>query len=232
MAINTKSLNLIKRFEGCKLTAYKCPAGVWTIGYGHTGKAGPPAVHEGEKITKKEAENILCHDLKKYEAGVDTAIKVPLTENQRGALVSLCYNIGPAAFKKSTVVKRLNAGNFAGAAEAITWWNKVGGKTLRGLVRRRESERQLFLTDDSGTLPPPEEDSQGDIKGGEQKHIAKSTTLAATLGAAVAKIGAVFTALGNLDPTAQYILIGFTALSFISLIWIVRERIKRWAEGN
>jgi len=151
MTINTKSFNLIKRFEGCELTAYKCPAGVWTIGYGHTSRAGPPAVNEGEKITKKAAESILCEDLKKYEAVVDTAIKVPLTENQRGALVSLCYNIGTTAFKKSTVVKRLNAGNFREAAEAITMWNKAGGKTLKGLVRRRDAERSKSP---SRSLPP------------------------------------------------------------------------------
>jgi lysozyme len=144
--MNAAGLNLIKRWEGLRLAAYKDSVGVWTIGYGHTAAAGPPAPKAGMKITEQEATDLLARDLGQYERAVTKAILVAPTPNQFAAMVSLCYNIGPANFATSTVVKLVNAGNPRGAAEAFLRWNKAGGKVLAGLTHRREDEKKLFLT--------------------------------------------------------------------------------------
>lgn len=140
--------------EGVVLTAYPDPATggePWTIGVGHTSAAGPPNVTKGMKITRAEADQILSRDLRTFEAAVSSAVKVPLSQNEFDALVSLAFNIGAGAFKKSTLVKKLNAGDRKGAAEQFLVWVKAGGKTLQGLVNRRRSERLQFL---SGTSIP------------------------------------------------------------------------------
>ena len=146
MKTSKAGIDLIKRWEGVKLTAYKCPAGIWTIGYGHTSAAGPPKVEQGMTITEREAEEILARDLFKYAQGVISAITARPTQPQFDAMVSLCYNIGPGAFAKSSLVRRFNAGNIAEAADAFLMWNKAGGRVLEGLERRRKEERALFLT--------------------------------------------------------------------------------------
>lgn len=146
MKTNADGLDLIRKWEGCRLTAYQDAIGVWTIGYGHTTSAGPPAVKQGLKITAKEATDILTADLVKFEAAVVNALKKTPTDNQFAAMVSLCFNIGPGNFSKSTVLRKFNAGDIPGAADAFRAWTKAAGKVLPGLVRRREDERKLFLT--------------------------------------------------------------------------------------
>jgi lysozyme len=141
---NQAGLNIIKEFEGLRLKSYKCPANEWTIGYGHTSMAGPPAVKPRMSITKAEAEAILKRDIIKYENGVKDAIKVDLTPNQFSACVSLCYNIGVGAFKKSSVARFCNTRQWQKAADAFMLWNKAGGKVLPGLTRRRAAEAALF----------------------------------------------------------------------------------------
>lgn len=137
----TKEAELIKSFEGLELEAYLCPADIWTIGYGHTGN-----VKEGDRITKAEAEALLDKDLQTFRNGVKRLVKVPLNENQFGALVSFSYNLGLGSLQNSTLLKMLNAGDYTGAADQFLRWNKSGGKVLTGLVRRREAERAVFLT--------------------------------------------------------------------------------------
>ena len=137
----TKEAELIKSFEGLELEAYLCPADIWTIGYGHTGN-----VKEGDSITKAEAEALLDKDLRTFRNGVKRLVKVPLNENQFGALVSFAYNLGLGSLQNSTLLKMLNAGDYTGAADQFLRWNKSGGKVLTGLVRRREAERAVFLT--------------------------------------------------------------------------------------
>ena len=141
MKTNIAGLSLIKSFEGCELAAYKCPAGIWTVGYGHTGSDVVP----GLIITTHRAEELLQADLAKFEQAVTKALKVAVTPNQFAALVSLAYNIGGGALAKSTLIKRLNAGKTQEAADQFLAWNKAGGKVLKGLSRRREAERALFL---------------------------------------------------------------------------------------
>ncbi len=147
MSVNEATLNLIKRWEGCKLTAYQCSAGVWTIGYGTTAAAGvgiKPT--QGQTITQDRAEELLRQTVDKFAAGVDELISANVNANQFGACVSLAYNIGVGAFAKSTVLRELNAGNMDNAAVAFKLWNKAGGVVSKGLVNRREAEMQLFLT--------------------------------------------------------------------------------------
>lgn len=136
MNISQKGIDLIKRFEGCSLSAYRCPRGVWTIGWGHT--AG---VKQGDRITQEVADNYLKNDLKVYEAHVRNIVKIPVTQNQFDALVSFCYNCGQANLKK--LVSNRNATQIAAA---IIKYNKSGGKVLAGLVKRRNAEKDLFVS--------------------------------------------------------------------------------------
>ncbi len=146
--INADGITLLKRFEGLELRAYQDSVGVWTIGYGHTSAAGPPSVSPGQTITEAEAEQILKRDLVIYEDGVRNLVKVPINSNQFSALVSFAYNLGVEALAGSTLLKKLNAGDYQGAADEFPRWVKAGGQTLPGLVSRRNSERALFLSQD------------------------------------------------------------------------------------
>ncbi len=204
----SEAIDLICEFEGKKLTAYLCPANVWTIGYGHTSAAGSPEVVAGMTITEDEAEGILRRDLQKYKDAVSAAVKVSMTDNQFGAFVSLCYNIGPGAFRKSTAVRRMNAGDAPGAAEALTWFNKAGGKVLRGLVRRREAERALFLTPDAAHIEEAPTRPAGPVTGGEAKSLGKSKTVAAggTLVGGLAMYSQIKEAMPQVAEYAPYVL--------------------------
>jgi lysozyme len=141
MKINKSGLEIIKRFEGCKLKAYLCPAQIWTIGYGSTHN-----VYEGLTISQIEANRRLQRDIEAIEAGISRFIKVDVNPNQYSACVSLAFNIGVGAFRNSTLLKMINAGELAKAAEQFLVWKYAGGKILPGLVKRREAERELFLT--------------------------------------------------------------------------------------
>lgn len=151
--INQSGLDLIKEFEGFRAKAYRDSVGVWTIGYGTTAAAGVGITpHAGMTISNAEAEKYLQAAVDKFAAQILPKIKVPVSDNQFAALVSLAYNIGPGAFAKSTVLRLLNAGDASGAADAFRMWDKAGGKVLKGLTRRREAERALFLRKDD--TPP------------------------------------------------------------------------------
>lgn len=139
MQTSQRGIDLIKSFEGLRLSAYKCPADVWTIGYGTTAGVQP-----GQTITKERAEELLREDVKRFEAQVLRLVKVPLTQGQHDALVSFVYNLGAGNLSNSTLLRLLNAGDYAGAAAQFDRWNKAGGKVLAGLVRRRAAERALF----------------------------------------------------------------------------------------
>lgn len=132
--------NFIKNAEGLRLTAYKCPAGVWTIGYGHT-----QGVSAGHTITKEQAESYFNMDILIHENNVEKLVKVPLTQNQFDALVSFEYNIGYGQFKTSTLLRLLNNKNYSGAAEQFSRWVYSNGKILPGLVKRRQFEKKHFI---------------------------------------------------------------------------------------
>lgn len=139
--VNAKGLALIKSFEGLRLTAYLCPAGVWTIGYGHTG----PDVYEGLTITPEQADDFLRRDIMIAEDCVAMNASLFLNDNQFSALVSFVFNVGVSIFQHSTLLRCLNAGDIPGAAEQILVWHHVHGQDMPGLKRRRQAERDLFL---------------------------------------------------------------------------------------
>jgi len=134
-----RGVNLIKSFEGLRLKAYLDSAGVWTIGYGHTRN-----VHPGQVINEAEALGLLRADLQRFEDCVSEMVTHELTQGQYDALVSFAFNVGCGALKKSTLLRKLNAGDTAGAAQEFGRWVHAGGKRLRGLERRREAEKSLF----------------------------------------------------------------------------------------
>ena len=139
MNISEDGLKLIKFFEGCKLDAYYCPSNVLTIGYGHT-----KSVKEGDKINQDEAEHLLQEEMPEYEGYINDMVTVPLKQCQFDALVCWVYNLGPTNLGESTLLKLLNAGDYHTTPTQIKRWNKAGGKTLQGLIRRREAEALLF----------------------------------------------------------------------------------------
>ncbi|MFW2152803.1 lysozyme [Acinetobacter gyllenbergii] len=145
MKTSQVGIDLISSFEDTKLQAYDDGVGVWTIGIGTTVYPNGVKVKKGDTCTLDQAKSYFAHDLKRFEASVNNLVKVPLSQNQFDALVSLTYNIGQTAFSKSTLLKKLNAKDYAGAADQFPRWNKGGGKVMKGLVRRRDAERALFL---------------------------------------------------------------------------------------
>jgi len=154
---------LVKQFEGLKLNAYRCPAGVCTIGYGHTTSAGAPAVKDGMTITKQQADDIFSRDLHKYEAAVERLLHQPLTQHQFDALVDFAYNAGVGNLEKSSLLKKVNAAQFNDVPAELMKWTKGGGKTLPGLVRRRQAEAAWWSkgndhpanAEDQRTAPDP-----------------------------------------------------------------------------
>ena len=141
MQMSPEGMNaLLKKFEGCKLTAYRCPANVCTIGYGHTSAAGAPMVTDGMKITQQQAEDILSRDLVKYETAVHNMLHQPLNQRQFDVLVDFAYNVGIGNLQSSTLLKKVNAAKFDEVPAELMKWTKGGGKVLPGLVRRRQAE--------------------------------------------------------------------------------------------
>lgn len=140
MRINEAGKDLIKSFESCRLRAYRDAVGVWTVGWGHT-----IGVRPGLVITQEQADKLFDLDIAIFERSITAALNgVPTTENQFSAMVSLAYNIGTGAFIKSTVIRQHRNGNYRLAAAAFMLWVKAGGRTLRGLVRRRAAESRLY----------------------------------------------------------------------------------------
>ena len=141
MHISQKGIDLIKSSEGLRLEAYRDSVGVLTIGYGTTRGVKP-----GMKITAAQAEEYLKTDVGRFEPELAALVKVPLNQNQWDALMSFVYNLGSANLASSTLLKLLNAGDYARAADQFPRWNKAGGKELPGLTKRRAAEQALFLS--------------------------------------------------------------------------------------
>lgn len=140
------AVDLVAEFEGFRSHAYRCPAGVWTVGYGLTSGAVPGVVVDASTyLTEPMARQCLRHVLDIFARKIASKITVQLATHEWAAILSLAYNIGPTAFARSTVLRKLNAGDRVGAADAFRMWNKAKGKVLKGLVKRRERERLVFL---------------------------------------------------------------------------------------
>lgn len=143
MKTSPAGIAAIKRREGVRLVAYPDPAmggDPWTIGVGHTG----PDVYPDKRINNDESDALLAADLVRFEKGVERLVKVPLTQNQFDALVSFAFNVGLGNLESSTLLKRLNAKDYAGAADQFLRWNRAGGKEMAGLTTRRQDERKQF----------------------------------------------------------------------------------------
>lgn len=159
MKVNDKTFLHIKMNEGLKLTAYPDPGSKdglpVTIGYGTTKINGKP-ISLGTKITKDQADAYFLKDIEAFADKVNKLVKVKLTANQFGALVSFAYNVGIGAFGESTLLRNLNAGDYAGVPAQLRRWNKNDGKVMKGLVNRRESEIKLWNDPISGSSTPLE----------------------------------------------------------------------------
>ncbi|NBQ54593.1 MAG: prepilin-type N-terminal cleavage/methylation domain-containing protein, partial [Proteobacteria bacterium] len=151
--------SLLFKYVGA-LAVYKCPSDKWTIGYGHTSAAGEPLVKEGMTITQDEAEAILKRDIVKYENGVNDLVKVKLTQHQFDVLADFAYNAGVPQLKTSTLLKKVNAGNFDAVPAELMKWTKGGGKEIPGLVRRRRAEAEWWR--DLANKPVVEEEQRID----------------------------------------------------------------------
>lgn len=208
--INTspRGVQFIRDHEGLELKAYQDDAGVWTIGYGHTSDAKYP-VKPGMKITKGTAEAMLKWDIEEAETAIARLVKVPLNGNQYGALVSFVFNLGGDALRKSTLLKKLNRGDYEGASREFGKWSNIRDpitkqlRPARGLVRRRAEEKALFMTpEELGSKvvrqPPIKGATQetiegrmakrqiyGDKPGPDGSTVATLATLGATISAAV-----------------------------------------------
>ena len=144
MTYSPAAIDLIKQFESLRLDAYVCPAGVWTVGWGHT-----DGVREGLRITEDLAEEFLRQDVELVERGLAKVIRSPLTQGQHDALVSLCFNLRGGALRLPAIapklVARINEGDFAAAADELLDIDRANGQVMPGLVRRRAAERSLFV---------------------------------------------------------------------------------------
>lgn len=140
MMHSENATRLVETFEGCRLTAYRDDNGIWTIGYGHTGKY----VTSVSACSQYQAEKWLDEDLVAADRALAWLVKAPVNQNEYDALVSLVFNIGQGNFASSTCLRELNQGNMDAACAAIGMWNKVAGQVSPGLVRRREAEQALF----------------------------------------------------------------------------------------
>lgn len=219
--INQAGIDLIKRWEGCKLKAYKDVAGIWTVGYGLTSRAGFIEVGPDTVLTQEEADWYLEKVVDDFASKISPMITAPINENQFAAFVSLAYNIGVGAFQKSSALRRFNAGQIMEVPAAMRMWKKAGGKVVQGLVNRREAEVKLFLT------PVVEKPvaSQGRSKP------TQSRTVQASVVQGASAVGGAVGALNALDGTAQIVaLVGCILVALLAL-FIMKERLKHWANG-
>lgn len=146
MRTGQKGLDLIKQFEGFRQDAYQDVVGIWTIGFGTIRYPDGTPVKQGDHCTEPQAQEYLAHELAKFEDQINKLVKAQLNQNQFDALACFCYNVGGGAFAKSTLLKKLNAGDLQAAAQQFLVWNKAGGKPVAGLTRRRQAEATLFQT--------------------------------------------------------------------------------------
>lgn len=144
MKTSKTGIDLIKEFESCSLKAYKCPAGVLTIGYGHTGLVNGKPITSDMTITELLAETLLAIDLQKFENAVNK-LNLELNQNQFDSIISFIFNIGSGNFQSSTMLKKLKAKDYVGASNEFDKWIYAKGKKLAGLIKRRAKEKLLFL---------------------------------------------------------------------------------------
>ena len=144
MKTSASGIAHIKEFEGFRAKRYLCPAGKWTIGYGHVIVDSERLTLWNAELTEEQAAKLLIKDLDRFESAVRDMVAVPLTQGQFDALVSFAFNLGEAKLRSSTLLKLLNAGDYDGARKQINRWVYSNGKKLDGLIRRRARETEMF----------------------------------------------------------------------------------------
>jgi len=230
MKTGPKGIKLLKAFEGWRSKAYRDSVGVWTIGYGHTSMAGSPKVTPNMTITKAQGEAILKKDLKKYEKAVNDYVRVQLTQEQFDALVSFCYNVGPGNFKKSSVLRYVNARRFEDVPSRLMIWNKAGGKVLRGLTRRRAAEGELWS---SGTRESKHASAAFPDAPRGKSPMESTTNIAATMSAVAGVTAAsneVIQNTSSMMQAAPWVLLVLVIIGATFWIWKERNR-KSKEEG-
>jgi lysozyme len=231
MQMTDEGLALIKRFEGFRSRAYRDPVGVWTIGYGHTAMAGPPSVSEGLEVSRAEADAILRRDVEQFARDVAASLRVALAPARFSALVSFAYNVGIGNFRASSVLKAVNAGDFAAVARRLQLWTKAGGRVLPGLIKRRAAEAELFLSPAADAEVPP----GTPVEAIEGKPAHRSTTNLAAIISALAGIAS--TLLASAREAGDVLggpLPGLLVMAVMvgAALWILRERrLKAKEEG-
>ena len=213
MQMTEEGLALIRRFEGFRASAYRCPAGVWTIGYGHTSQAGPPAVRPGMVIGEDEANRILSADVERFADAVVSAA-------QFSALVSFAYNVGIAAFRTSSVLKAVNDGRFTEVPARLKLWVKGGGRVLPGLERRRAAEAELFMSE-----TPPQ-------AGRGVTGVPKSVETDRQLGRAGAVVGGAVVVAGAAHALPQWVLVAMIVVMLLAVAGFASYRWRRPAAGK
>jgi len=212
--MSKQGLEHLKRWEGLRLQAYQDSKGVWTIGYGHTSAAGKPFVQKGMTITAQEAEEMLARDLGQYERAVEDGVKVPLTDSQFAALVSFTYNVGVSAFKRSTLLKKLNRGDYDSVASELMKWTRSGNKQLKGLKNRRAAEAGLWAKGEfvasREVRPEPVNDNP----------VVKPETIAPIVGA-LSGLGSVFSGTG---PMQWALAIVMVISCLVGAWWFIRRQ--------
>jgi lysozyme len=211
------AVDKIKQWEGLRLNSYQDSGGVWTIGYGHisdaTFRVGP-----GQTITEAKATELLRQDLREAEETVDRAVKVALNDNQFGALVAFALNIGSAAFLKSTLLRKLNAGRYDAVPAELAKWNKVKGKVVQGLVNRRAAEAGLWST---GAFV-----SSASAPASAGSTIKQAITRPEVLAAATTVGGGVATAASGNGPLSWAIAIVIVGAAALAGFLIVRKEMR------
>lgn len=222
--INNYGLSKLKQWEGLRLNAYQDSGGVWTIGYGHTSNAGSPKVIKGMSLQEKEAENILKKDLEKFEKRVLSLVQVPLSDNQFSTLVSFDFNTGK--LHQSTLLKKLNKGDYNAVPQELMKWVYVKGKKNKGLVNRRSAECGLWA---KGSFVSSNH-FQADV---EEQKMSKAKDVQGASVAGAAAIAATFTETASqvaphlgLLPSLKYVFLGLTIAGIFFSLYVSVLRIK------
>lgn len=233
MKTSDHGIAFIKRWEGCHLKAYLCPANVWTIGVGHTAAMGDPKPVKGMKITDAEADEILRRDLRTVERDVMAAVKVHLNQRQFDTLVSFVFNVGSGALNKSTLLKKLNVGKYEEVPTELMKWTRAGGRVVQGLVNRRKAEADMWRGAPTDQKPdgdmPQEVDPPRKMTQSKEGNAALLAGGAATITAAndvanqVKETGETFTSLLDLLKNPHFLVL-VLVIVIAAAIWFWRKQ--------
>ena len=224
--VNDETVRLIKQWEGFRAEPYLCTGGKWTIGYGHTATAEGYR-KRGERITEAKAQELLTQDLAWAEAAVSRLVRVPLTDGQFGALVSWVFNVGENAARRSTLLRKLNAGDYAAVPAQLIRWNRSGGAVTAGLVNRRAAEVGLWARGshvagvDVPAEPPREVATIRDAAATDTGRGAGAMAIVGTIAAGLQAAAPGLEVLGGLAPWLALALIGAALVGV--LIWRMRR---------